>query len=154
MFSPTEQFPQHILSLLPLYNAQWWGYESLTAIVLVYLVYLTHCKICDQTKGYTDTNLTSLNDNANYPLKKEVFCESIWQASLELKVRMNRSATVHHDLLYLYMVNFNPTDYGYIVSWQSGLKHTKESILSVCDKPYHKINENMPLGEELKSMEY
>ena len=28
-------FPQHILPLLPLYNAQWWGYESLTAIVLV-----------------------------------------------------------------------------------------------------------------------
>jgi len=25
-------FPQHILPLLPLYNAQWWGYESLTAI--------------------------------------------------------------------------------------------------------------------------
>jgi len=35
-FSPTEQFPQHILPLYPLYNAQWWGYESLTAIVLVY----------------------------------------------------------------------------------------------------------------------
>jgi len=28
-------FPQHILPLHPLYNAQWWGYESLTAIVLV-----------------------------------------------------------------------------------------------------------------------
>ena len=28
-------FPQHILPLLPFYNAQWWGYESLTAIVLV-----------------------------------------------------------------------------------------------------------------------
>jgi len=23
--------------MLPLYNAQWWGYESLTAIVLVFL---------------------------------------------------------------------------------------------------------------------
>jgi len=34
-FSPTEQFPQPILPLLPFYNAQWWGYESLTAIVLV-----------------------------------------------------------------------------------------------------------------------
>jgi len=34
-FSTTEQFPQHILPLLPLYNAKWWGYESLTAIVLV-----------------------------------------------------------------------------------------------------------------------
>ena len=30
-------FPQHILPLLPHYNAQWWGYESLTAIVLVAL---------------------------------------------------------------------------------------------------------------------
>jgi len=28
-------FPQHILPLLPLHNAQWWGYESLTAIALV-----------------------------------------------------------------------------------------------------------------------
>jgi len=28
-------FPQHILPLLSLYNAQWWGYESLTAIALV-----------------------------------------------------------------------------------------------------------------------
>jgi len=34
-FSPTEQFQQQVLPLLPLYNAQWWGYESLTAIVLV-----------------------------------------------------------------------------------------------------------------------
>jgi len=33
--SPTEQFTQLILHLPPLYNAQWWGYESLTAIVLV-----------------------------------------------------------------------------------------------------------------------
>jgi len=39
-FSPTEQFPQHILPLLQLYNAQWWGYESLTAIVLVEAVYM------------------------------------------------------------------------------------------------------------------
>jgi len=62
-------FPQHILPLLPLYNAQWWGYESLTAIALVifgpktqylsqkfaisfamliYLVGLTYSKICDR----------------------------------------------------------------------------------------------------------
>jgi len=33
-------FPQHILPLLPLYNAQWWGYESLTAIVLVTFNYI------------------------------------------------------------------------------------------------------------------
>jgi len=37
-------FPQHILPLLPLYNAQWWGYESLTAIVLV------HSKLCFEWK--------------------------------------------------------------------------------------------------------
>jgi len=29
-------------------------------------------------------------------------------------------------------------------------ENTKESILPVCDKPYHKIKENMPLGGELK----
>ena len=40
-FPPTEQFPQHILPLLPLYNAQWWGYESLTAIVLGESIYST-----------------------------------------------------------------------------------------------------------------
>jgi len=34
-FSTTKQFPQHILPLLSLYNAQWWVYESLTVIVLV-----------------------------------------------------------------------------------------------------------------------
>ena len=34
-FSPTEQLIQHILPLPPLYNAQWWAYESLTAMVLV-----------------------------------------------------------------------------------------------------------------------
>ena len=38
-FFPSEQFPQHILPLLPLYNAQCWGYESLTAIVLVGFVF-------------------------------------------------------------------------------------------------------------------
>jgi len=39
-FSPTEQFPQHILPLLPLYNAKWWGYESLTGIVLVLIGFI------------------------------------------------------------------------------------------------------------------
>ena len=51
------------------------------------------------------------------------------------------------------MINFNPPDKAYIVSWQSDLENTKESILPVCDKPYHKIKENMPLGEELKNVE-
>ena len=32
--SPTEQFPQHISPLLPFYNAQWWGYESLCTCIL------------------------------------------------------------------------------------------------------------------------
>jgi len=43
--SPTEQFPQHILPLLPLYNAQWWGYESLAAIVLVITEYKQNIEI-------------------------------------------------------------------------------------------------------------
>jgi len=45
--SKLKSFPQlsnfhntSYLPLLPLYNAQWWGYESLTAIVLVYIVYI------------------------------------------------------------------------------------------------------------------
>ena len=50
------------------------------------------------------------------------------------------------------MVNFNPIDQDYIVSGQSDLEITKESILPVCDKPFHKIKENMPLGEELKHL--
>jgi len=50
------------------------------------------------------------------------------------------------------MVNFNPIDSDYIVSWQSDLENTKESILPDCDKPYHKIKENMPLGEELEHL--
>ena len=61
---------------------------------------------------------------------------------------MDSSTTVSHDHLELCMVNFNPIDKDYIVSWQSDLENTKESIPRVCDKPYHKIKENMPLGEE------
>jgi len=41
------------------------------------------------------------------------------------------------------MVNFNPIDKNYIVRWQSDLENTKESRLPVCDKPYHKIKENI-----------
>ena len=50
------------------------------------------------------------------------------------------------------MVNFNPIDKDYIVSWQSDQENTKEIILPVCDKPYHKIKENMPLGEKLENL--
>jgi len=31
-------------------------------------------------------------------------------------------------------------DYVYIVRWQSDLANTIESVLTVCDKPYHTIN--------------
>jgi len=31
-------------------------------------------------------------------------------------------------------------------------KIQKESILPVCDKPYHKIKENMPPGVELENL--
>ena len=47
---------------------------------------------------------------------------------------------------------FYQIDLDYIVSWQPELENTKENIISVCDKPYHKIKENMPLGEELKRL--
>jgi len=50
------------------------------------------------------------------------------------------------------MVIFNPIDADYIVSWQSDLENTKESIFPVCDKSYHKIKQNMPLGEELEKL--
>jgi len=43
-------FPQHILPLLLLYNAQWWGYESLTAIVLVISV-----NICQNGISHTQS---------------------------------------------------------------------------------------------------
>jgi len=38
------------------------------------------------------------------------------------------------------------------LSAESDLENKKESILPVCDKPYHKIKDNMPLGEELERM--
>ena len=50
MFSPTEQFPQHILPLLPIYKAQWWGYESLTVTVLV--IYTLGYVICKYNVCY------------------------------------------------------------------------------------------------------
>jgi len=50
------------------------------------------------------------------------------------------------------MVNFNPIDWYYIVSCQFDLENTKESIHPVCDQPYHKIKEKMPLGEELENL--
>ena len=33
-----------------------------------------------------------------------------------------------------------------------GLENTNESILPVCDKPYHKIKENLPHSEELEKL--
>jgi len=31
---------------------------------LIYLVYLTYCKICDRLRGYKDTDLATLNNRA------------------------------------------------------------------------------------------
>jgi len=53
---------------------------------------------------------------------------------------MNSSAAVNHDQ---FMVKINPMDKGDIVRWQADLVNTKESILPVCDKLYHKIKENL-----------
>ena len=57
-------FPQHILPLLPLYNAQWWGYESLTAIVLV-LLYILDC-------AYFTTYSSKMLDKIAYPKLEKV----------------------------------------------------------------------------------
>jgi len=50
------------------------------------------------------------------------------------------------------MVNFNLIDKDYIVRWQFDLENTKENTLPVCDKPYHKIKENLPHLAELKNL--
>ena len=50
------------------------------------------------------------------------------------------------------MVNFYPIDKDYIVKWQSDLEYTKEGIVTVCDKPCHKIKENLPHWEELEKL--
>jgi len=55
--------------------------------------------------------------------------------------------------IWLHNVNFNlKMDLDYFVSWQSDLEETKQSILPVCDKSYHTIKENMPLGEEIYNL--
>jgi len=67
-FFPTEEFPQHILPLLPLYNAQWWGYESLTVIVLV---------SCSSGKRSSSLAITSVNFTNNFTfVKLSVYCRS------------------------------------------------------------------------------
>jgi len=53
------------------------------------------------------------------------------------KLAMDSSATVNHDHLKQYIVNFYPMDKGYFVMWQSDQLNAKESVLPVCDKPYH-----------------
>ena len=47
------------------------------------------------------------------------------------------------------MVNFNKMYYSYIVRWQSDLVNTKESILPVCDKPYHTNKRIVQKGKEI-----
>ena len=56
---------------------------------------------------------------------------------------MHRSATVNHDHLLQYMVNFNAIDKDYIVSWQSDLEHTKERTLH---KPSQDQSKSTALG--------
>jgi len=41
-------------------------------------------------------------------------------------------------------------DQDYIVRWQPDLVNTKETILPVCDKPYHKNNRILQMWEELE----
>jgi len=48
---------------------------------------------------------------------------------------MDRSATVNHDHLQQYMVNFNPIHSDYIVRWQSDIENTKE-------RPLHKPSQD------------
>ena len=55
-------FPQHILPLLPFYNAQWWGYESLTAIVLVWPIFYNVTPVCQKL-------FNSVRPFMNYPLE-------------------------------------------------------------------------------------
>ena len=75
-FSPTEQFPQHILPLLLLYNAQWWGYESLTAIVLVISNYSSNYKQTARTKiGNLGNNILQASTYHNLKINKCVINE-------------------------------------------------------------------------------
>ena len=57
------------------------------------------------------------------------------EALAQKKEVIDRSATVNHDHLYQYMVNFNPIGNDYIVRWQSDLEKTKE-------RPLHKPSQD------------
>jgi len=73
-FSQTEQFPQHILPLLLLYNAQWWGYESLTEIILVYVGSVDHCLCRFQlTIGYVGFSWPLFMQGFRWPLFMQGF---------------------------------------------------------------------------------
>jgi len=48
------------------------------------------------------------------------------------------------------MVNFNPKNEGYIVRWQSDIVYSIETILPVCDKPYHMNNLFQQMWAEIK----
>ena len=43
-------------------------------------------------------------------------------------------------------------DKGYIVRWQSDKVYTKESVLPVCDKPYHMNNGFQQMWAKIKKM--
>ena len=89
-------FPQHILPLLPLYNAQWWGYESLTAIALVRTVYIyfyfqisdynmlpdvakisDNLKTCLQESDDIPRDITTLFDNSLFKLDTSLVPKAI-----------------------------------------------------------------------------
>jgi len=49
------------------------------------------------------------------------------------------------------MVNFNPIDKAYIVSWQSDLVNTKESVLPVFHKPYNTNKNTTEMEGDLRN---
>ena len=52
----------------------------------------------------------------------------------------------------LYMAKFNPMDEGYIVSGQSDLVYSIESVLPVCDKLYHMDNGFQQMWGEIETL--
>jgi len=88
-FSPTEQFPQHILPLLPLYNALWWGYESLTAIVLVW--------------NYCTNIVKNLLWNMYWVVVKKIVFKNLW--SVVKTPNLQQSAILNKTVGYLRLQN-------------------------------------------------
>jgi len=65
---------------------------------------------------------------------------------------MDSPPTVNHNHLYQYTINFHPMDpmdQDYIVRCQSDQVNTKESVLPVCDYPYHMNKRKVQKGRKL-----